>query len=473
MKKIFLIILSLFIPLVLKADYFLSIDTLFSQNRNYFIVSYNHGIQNHKSRNKSFVYQLNSVTPVYSIDLPINRSYFNDLTFLSNDGSTVCIIDCNSKANSQIVFYKNGKQVKAISKSNFIFNDSILNSNSLLYLNKSIIENNIWKPLPFQKGDDSLFCKSIKQNGRNIYLHKTNVNEIEKFANLYSTFLNNDTLYIITIEKLVCYIDFKDYKIIKFDLLDSCYKKIKNVAGYMYLSKPAHIQLNFPVIKNGLKLDSIIEQRLNMKKVDGDLKLLTNKRVYLFQFSFYLNHFNKLEDFEIDEYKHHPLDSIKNILFSIDFESLPFKFDTNAVFFAYRGYFVKNNDSLAKQEYLLDSLEDTYRNDSLFKVEVIDNIYIPKDLIDCCIELDKQLNINTINEIDKFNSEDEMIKYHFGFAAWIRNSWGLWRGSRISVYIKKTFGITHPDYMSGIILTCYYRHRHKLPLDLDSFKEKK
>ena len=43
------------------------------------------------------------------------------------------------------------------------------------------------------------------------------------------------------------------------------------------------------------------------------------------------------------------------------------------------------------------------------------------------------------------------------FGLWMRNNWGLWGGSRLSNYFNK-LGVFHPDDMSGIILTSYYRY---------------
>jgi len=40
---------------------------------------------------------------------------------------------------------------------------------------------------------------------------------------------------------------------------------------------------------------------------------------------------------------------------------------------------------------------------------------------------------------------------------WMRNNWGLWRGSRLSKYFNE-MGVFHPDDMSGIILVSYHRY---------------
>jgi hypothetical protein len=82
--------------------------------------------------------------------------------------------------------------------------------------------------------------------------------------------------------------------------------------------------------------------------------------------------------------------------------------------------------------------------------------YIPKDLNDCFTELTRIL---PAAEIEKLRNipESELIDYHLGLGMWIRNNWGLWGGSRLSRWFNAQ-GIYHPDDMSGIILTSFWRY---------------
>lgn len=99
--------------------------------------------------------------------------------------------------------------------------------------------------------------------------------------------------------------------------------------------------------------------------------------------------------------------------------------------------------------------------------------YVPKDLEDAFIELMRMLSPALLNEI-KLKSEKDMIEYHHGLGTWLRNNWGLWAGSRLAQYFRQ-LGINHPDDMSGIILTSFWRHLHSQPIKLDeqveSYKE--
>ena len=92
-------------------------------------------------------------------------------------------------------------------------------------------------------------------------------------------------------------------------------------------------------------------------------------------------------------------------------------------------------------------------------------VYIPQDLDDCFDELKKILHPEFIDEI-KDGREDDMIKYHRGLGQWIRNNWGLWSNSQLSKYFNN-FEIYHPDDMSSIIITSFWKYLNGKPLELE------
>ncbi|KAF0196860.1 MAG: hypothetical protein FD166_2138 [Bacteroidetes bacterium] len=100
----------------------------------------------------------------------------------------------------------------------------------------------------------------------------------------------------------------------------------------------------------------------------------------------------------------------------------------------------------------VDTLEaEKYNTDSL------NGIYIPKDLNDCFNQIDGFWNDSIKNQVKSWTEEEFCANAHFGFGMWMRNNWGLWGGSRLQAYFNDK-GIYHPDDMSGIILTSYYRY---------------
>lgn len=106
------------------------------------------------------------------------------------------------------------------------------------------------------------------------------------------------------------------------------------------------------------------------------------------------------------------------------------------------GFCQSNVDTLETEKYITDS---------------INGIYIPKDLTDCFNQIDGFWNDSIKTQVKSWTEEEFCANAHFGFGMWMRNNWGLWGGSRLQAYFNDK-GIYHPDDMSGIILTSYYRY---------------
>lgn len=83
--------------------------------------------------------------------------------------------------------------------------------------------------------------------------------------------------------------------------------------------------------------------------------------------------------------------------------------------------------------------------------------YVPADLEECFVQLDTVLSVEDIETIKALADEQETIRYHHGLGLWLRNNWGLWAGSRLSIWFLHR-GIAHPDDMSAYILEQYWRY---------------
>lgn len=63
--------------------------------------------------------------------------------------------------------------------------------------------------------------------------------------------------------------------------------------------------------------------------------------------------------------------------------------------------------------------------------------------------------------------EDAIAQSHHGLGMWIRNNWDLYKkDGPLYEYFTK-LGLTHPDDMSGVILTSYHRHINNKEICLD------
>ncbi|HEU4389873.1 MAG TPA: DUF6794 domain-containing protein, partial [Blastocatellia bacterium] len=117
--------------------------------------------------------------------------------------------------------------------------------------------------------------------------------------------------------------------------------------------------------------------------------------------------------------------------------------------------FRKRSARLARQEREQERAERRKEFARRRTLESIDGIYIPRDLGDCLLELDKRLSEIDKHEMRALAERDDMILYHLGLGMWMRNNWGLWGGSRLQKYFADK-GVSHPDEMSSIVLFHYY-----------------
>jgi hypothetical protein len=129
----------------------------------------------------------------------------------------------------------------------------------------------------------------------------------------------------------------------------------------------------------------------------------------------------------------------------------------NTILISYHRYL--NNDSVKLDEQInkYQAIQKKEEEEYLAKLDkdTLNGVYIPKDLQDCFVQLDKMLLTKSKTEIKALKNKSETIKYHHGLGMTLRNSWGLWGGSRLQKYFlyKK---LNHPDEMSALILEYYY-----------------
>ena len=95
----------------------------------------------------------------------------------------------------------------------------------------------------------------------------------------------------------------------------------------------------------------------------------------------------------------------------------------------------------------------------------VTGIFIPENLDACFMELERGLTPEFKEEL-RTGTEDDMNRLHHGLGTFFRNNWGLWKGSPLSEWFNEN-GIYHPDDMSAIILTSFWRHLNGKPINLE------
>ena len=83
--------------------------------------------------------------------------------------------------------------------------------------------------------------------------------------------------------------------------------------------------------------------------------------------------------------------------------------------------------------------------------------YIPTDLRGCIVQIDKMLPDSVKEQIRRTKPEEFFGESHLNFGMYLRNSWQLWMGSRLTKYFND-MGIENADTMSGAILAAYYQY---------------
>ena len=81
----------------------------------------------------------------------------------------------------------------------------------------------------------------------------------------------------------------------------------------------------------------------------------------------------------------------------------------------------------------------------------------PKNLTECIQMLDKNLKKEDKDYIKTLTEEEFFMESHFTIGMGIRNEW-IRSGNPELVTFFLDQGVKHPDDMSAMILTSYYRH---------------
>jgi len=98
------------------------------------------------------------------------------------------------------------------------------------------------------------------------------------------------------------------------------------------------------------------------------------------------------------------------------------------------------------------------------KQQKIGTRHIPADLEDAMATLD-ELTSESSKEQYISKPEDEVVeRLFFSFGRWVAINWGLYDGSRFSLYLRN-MGVDQPDGQKEFIMRAY--HRHLLGSDLD------
>lgn len=108
-----------------------------------------------------------------------------------------------------------------------------------------------------------------------------------------------------------------------------------------------------------------------------------------------------------------------------------------------------------------DAIEAEYQK--RIKKEYLNRVYIPKDLADCFIQLNKLIDEESKRKFKTAPEEVVARKLHFSLGRWMMVNWSFYQGSRLSAYLKN-IGIFYPDDMARFIIISYHRNLNRKEL---------
>lgn len=110
------------------------------------------------------------------------------------------------------------------------------------------------------------------------------------------------------------------------------------------------------------------------------------------------------------------------------------------------------------------------------KKDKLNNVYIPKNLDDAMLQLDKIISAESQAKIKIIPEDSVCLALHNRLGQWMILNWGFYGGSRLSHYLRSA-GVTFPDDMADFLILAYHRKLNNKPVTIKElaiyFREKR
>lgn len=427
-----------------------AIITTYSQNQKYYLKSVPYDNEFPTMRGKTSVYSSGNSTPLYEFDRGFDsvQEASNNL-ILSNDGEVIFFLipwEANETQDGvkSITIYKHGKLIRSFTETEVNGCDQKSERCSLLYSNYEAV---------VDKDKSNFGTVNYKK------VFKDGVDEKEKFLSDFPIFAAEDIVYLTDSKKNVHLFDLRNGSQLRSVPFDNVFDEIRGKAQLNRTElthQQAHIYLRFPKLTDGRDTYKALASYLGMRAADlSSLKDDQYKR-YTFTITLGISRDGTAIVESIDADRALPRDKILEFFKTsrFDISEVPSVFDQWYLieeFFSFRNA----NDTIARQEKRQQLKEQRAERERRMTAETIQGVYIPRNLGECFIELDKRLSEIDKNEMRALPKRDDMIQYHLGLGTWMRNTWGLWGGSRLFKYFHDK-GVKDPEDMSSLVLFYYY-----------------
>ncbi len=95
--------------------------------------------------------------------------------------------------------------------------------------------------------------------------------------------------------------------------------------------------------------------------------------------------------------------------------------------------------------------------------EMLNGVYIPKNLEDAMLELDKRVSPEARLKFKALPEDSVCSLMHHRLGQWMILNWGFYGGSRLSNYLRSA-GVTFPDDMADFLILAYHRRQNGKPI---------
>jgi hypothetical protein len=422
----------------------------YSQNEKFYLRSIPYDDVTPSLRGKTSVYEKGNATPLYVFERGFDSidDISNEL-ILSNNGEIILyVIEWGANEEREglksITIYEKGKILKSFTESEITGCDKQKERCSLVYSNYDEV---------IDKEKSNWGTKNYKR------AFKDGVDDKERFLSDFPVFSFDDTVYLTDSKKNVHLFDLTGGQLIGTEPFEKMFEQIRHKGRF---NKTESIRFDapsfsdFPRLKNGKDADESLATLLGMKSASIFAETDKQYKLYRFKINATISQDGSIEIEDIEFLEELPKEKIIDFFKANKFDSssVPKVFDKWSIrdkFF----YFRKQNPRIAREEKKQEILETRKELEVLLTQDTIDGVYIPSNLGECFVELDKLLSEIDKKEMRALSKRDEMISYHFGLGMWMRNNWGLWGASRLQRYFTDK-GITHPDEMSSVVLYLYH-----------------
>ena len=431
------------------------VNKFYSQNHKFYIKTINqsYSIGSHYF-GQTFICDTETDSVLYKMDIHLIDDCCYDQHFLSDDGTIFSFIthNCSSdlKICNKILIFKKGILKSTISLDSLLGMSDAKGEN--IFFNKAELR----KDRNHTRNISDCFGeKNINSNFRRDYIYNENEDSLLVFADKYPTFYYKDTLYLISGDLQLYYIDVKNKKNGKFNLKNK-YSYLKSKVKSIYTESIDYEGIaDYDELPDQIKLIDTISNLLNLRfelkpKDEYFYKELPIQGFLNRDSIFHLFYKNKKLLRQIDS-------SIIKLISNLKFNTELIPEYSERWYFNLTLFFRNNNDSISRWELLNYErnkekiLEEEAYKDAL--KDTLNGVYIPKDLYEAMDILDETVSDNMKSKCISYVFKDDLESYQ-NRPRLNLNSWPLKGNSRISHYLD-SIGITHFETQYSVLNSAF------------------